>query len=313
MKTRTHAVWPNQSVSIIVPLFNEEESIGQLHERLLPVVHELQNSARVQLILVDDGSIDATWELLHQNFGDGAAVQCEILQHPVNRGISAAMRTGFKAATGDLVCTMDCDCTYDPEGLIDMIRLLRETRADIITASPYHPAILTEESSRRLFLSRTCSNMYRAITPEKLYCYTSFFRVCRREWARPDMFPSDGFLGVTEYLLAAAYCGATVVEFPAHLGTRKFGRSKMRTLQVIREHLRLMGQTLLLNLRLRLANAIPLALAPAGGSEMPLFAIAEEQESQLEKLEYLGNLRLTPVLAEGPDRRLGLPQHARVF
>lgn len=288
MKTRTIAQWPARSISILIPFYNEEESIDQLHERLIPIIGELQAQARVQLILVDDGSTDRTFELLHERFGRELSCHCEILQHPENRGIGAAMRTGFKAATGEIVATLDSDCSYPPEELLGMIRMLRDTRADIVTASPYHPAVMDAEASRRLILSWACSRLYRWLIPEKLYCYTSFFRVYRREWTRADMSVSDGFLGVTEMLVSAAYCGAAIAEYPARLGTRRFGRSKMRTLQVIREHLGLMARTVWLNARLRLGGLMP--------EEPPLYAIAGGLEPQLARLDYVG--REAPLAPE---------------
>lgn len=296
---------PIYSVSLVIPFYNEEESIDLLHERLIPVLGELQSGARVQLILVDDGSTDATFELLHERFGREGIGHCEILQHPANRGIAAAMRTGLRAATGEIICTMDCDCTYAPEELIGLIRLLRESHADIATGSPYHPAVLDAESSRRLFLSRYCSTIYRILAPEKLYCYTSFFRAYRREWTRSDMFVSDGFLGVTEILLAAAYCGANIVEYPSRLGSRQFGRSKMRTLQVIREHLQLMTRTMLLNLRLKLG-----ALRPARAALLPPAHLPGDNfEAVLGRLDFLGTMPRTAAVEDDLLGQAGI-EHA---
>lgn len=285
-----------RSVSIIVPLFNEEESIQQLHDRLLPVIAELRKDMRVQLILVDDGSTDTTFEMLYQYFGGGGGGHREILRHESNQGIAAAMRTGFKAVTGQIVCTLDCDCSYAPEELLPMIRLLEESGADIVTASPYHPAVLDRESSHRLFLSRACSQIYRYLAPEQLYCYTSFFRVCRREWARADMFSDNGFLGVTEYMLVAAYCGATIAEYPAPLGTRRYGRSKMRTLQVIADHLGLIVRTMKLNASLRLSRMLGGHSGPdAIKAAMPLQAFGLDGSSQLGMLDHLGQYPLDPA------------------
>lgn len=303
---------PGRSISIIIPLFNEEESIEQLRDRLVPVMEELRKEARVQLILVDDGSTDATFELLHEYFGHGGGGHREILRHERNSGIAAAMRTGFKAATGQIVCTLDSDCSYGPEELLPMIRLFHESRADIVTASPYHPAVLDRESSRRLFLSRMCSRLYHHIAPEPLYCYTSFFRVCRKEWARGDMFLDDGFLGVTEYLLVASYCGASIVEYPTPLGMRRFGRSKMRTLQVIRDHLGLMARTMRLNAWLRLSGMLrgcqPLA---AGEAAVALPGFGQGGVAALGRLDFLGHDPLDPARATRDHAAGRAPQHAR--
>lgn len=299
-----------QSLSILVPFYNEEESVSQLHARLTPVIARLRRSARVQLVLVDDGSGDATVPLLRQYFGAEAADSVLILRHGANRGLSAAMRTGFAAAEGELVCTLDCDCSYDPAELPAMIRRLCESHADIVTASPYHPAVLSAESSRRLRLSRACSRLYRFIVPDPLFCYTSFFRVYRRAWARPELSTAEGFLGVTEHLVTASYCGAAIVEHPTPLGTRRFGRSKMRTFQVMRAHLGLMGRTMLLNLRLNAAALLP---APLAGEEEPLYGLGEARQLQLRKLEYIGAVPPAPTPAAELQKRLALRQEAGVI
>lgn len=284
MKSRTYTHQTIHSLSIVIPFFNEEESIALLHERLTPVIGELQDTLRVQLVLVDDGSTDNTFALLHQWFGRRVLCHCEILRHAANQGISAAMRTGFKAATGQVICTMDSDCSYPPDELIGMLRRLQEENADIVTVSPYHPAVLDNVSSHRLFLSRACSILYRFLVPEKLYCYTCLFRVYRREWARHDMFVSNGFLGVTEILLAAAYCGAAIVEYPARLGARLYGRSKMRTMQVIRDHLALLAKTAKLNLWLKLGGR---PIPSASGAEMgaPLYALGAGHDALLSRMD----------------------------
>lgn len=310
MKPHDESDSPAPSLSIIVPLYNEEESVSQLHARLTPVITRLRRSSRVQLILVDDGSEDATAALLREHFGPESADRVHILRHPANRGLSAAMRTGFAAAEGELVATLDCDCSYDPDELPAMIHRLLQTHADIITASPYHPAVLTPETSRRLLLSRACSRLYRFIVPDALFCYTSFFRVYRREWALPELSTAEGFLGVTEHLVSASYCGAAIIEHPTPLGTRRFGRSKMRTFQVIRAHLGLMGRMMLLNCRLNAAALLPSRLAEGEG---PLYGLGDARHDQLQKLEYIGALPLPSAPADGLAKRLGLRQEAGVI
>lgn len=244
---------PIQSVSIVIPLYNEEEAILQLRDRMIPIMNEMCRRWQVQLLLIDDGSTDRTYPLLEEHFHHVAGVQ--ILQHEVNQGIGAAMRTGFAAARGEVVCTMDSDCTYAPEAMIDMVEALYREQADIITASPYHPAVALE-GGRRIWLSKICSLLYTLLVPVNLYCYTSFFRAYRRRWARTELSVSGGFLAVTEILLAAAFCGAHIVEYPLKLTTRTKGRSKMRTFQTMVNHLGLMGRTVLLNLRLLLGLGV---------------------------------------------------------
>lgn len=236
---------PVQSITLIVPFYNEEETVPHLAKRLYPVVGRLQSRFRVELLLVDDGSTDDTYTLLTDCFTGARFPDATILRHVHNRGIGAAMATGFEVATGDVVCTLDSDCTYAPERVEDLIDLLIKHNADIVTGSPYHPdGGVDNVPEWRLFLSKSASVLYSLICPAKLYCYTSFFRAYRREWVRTDLFEAEGFLGVAEMLVNASFENARIIECPARLGLRVYGQSKMRVASVTAQHLRLMVATL---------------------------------------------------------------------
>jgi dolichol-phosphate mannosyltransferase len=259
-----------RSVSLVIPFYNEASSIAPLRKRLLPVIDALRARWALELILVEDGSADDTFKLLVDCFDTVPGVTTRILRHDCNRGIGGAMATGFGAATSDVVCTMDCDCTYAPEELSRMIDTLTANSADVVTGSPYHPNGKVENvQGWRLALSRTASRLYSFISPVKLYCYTSFFRVYRREWARPALFESQGFLGVTEVLLSAAYGGARIVEYPVRLGIRTTGQSKMKVVRVTLQHLCLLARTARLNLRISRGEMSGEQLARYGVCNIP--------------------------------------------
>jgi dolichol-phosphate mannosyltransferase len=210
-------------------------------KRLYSVVSRLTKRWSVQLVLIDDGSKDETYTLLRDCFSPARFPDTTILRHIHNRGIGAAMATGFEVASGDIVCTIDSDCSYDPARLEEMILTLIVSDADIATGSPYHPdGGVDNVPPWRLALSKTASRLYSLLAPSKLHCYTSFFRAYRREWARPDLFESNGFLAVAELLLNASFENARIVEFPVRLGLRTYGQSKMRVLNVMLQHLQLM-------------------------------------------------------------------------
>lgn len=236
------------TITLFVPFFNEEAAIEPLRERLLPVIEHFSPRWNVELLLVDDGSTDDTYNRLLHAFPAPVATRVVLLRHLSNRGIGGAMRSAFEAATGDIICSMDSDCTYAPEKVPEMVELLLRENADIVTGSPYHPhGHVQNVVPQRLLLSKTASRMYAYLAPAKLYCYTSFFRVYRRDWARTDFFQSNGFLAVTEYLLSAARAGAKIIEYPTVMGARVTGQSKMRVAKVTLDHLRLMSRTAVLN------------------------------------------------------------------
>ena len=229
-----------QLVSVVVPIFNEEDGIGLLREKLLKLKGLLENTYRLEFVFVDDGSNDRTVERLRQQFAD-VEVPFQIVEHGRNRGVGAAFRSGFQVCSGKLICTIDADCTYSPEGLRWLLAALESTGADIAVASPYHPDGGVEGVPWwRLALSRRCSALYRWASPLKLYTYTSIFRAYRSEVVRNVSFASDGFVSAAEILLAAGRQGYRVTEVPMVLRARSIGRSKMKVLRTIISHLRML-------------------------------------------------------------------------
>lgn len=230
---------PAQSlISVVVPVFNEEGGIHYLAERLA-VVKSFWANRPLEFVFIDDGSSDATIAELRSVFGDDP--QCIIVGHDRNRGVGAAFRTGFQHASGEIVCTIDADCSYGPENLHLLVEALEKDGADIAVASPYHPAAGVENvPAWRLTLSRGCSLLYRMTLPVKLYTYTSVFRAYRRPVIERVHFFEDGFVSAVEILIRAAEQNFRVTEVPMTLHARKFGTSKMKVLRTIRQHLALL-------------------------------------------------------------------------
>lgn len=230
-----------QSISIVIPCYNEEEGIPNLIQKLTPAVEALQKKHSVELIFVDDGSTDKTNELLHRSYNNNP--KAKIIKHETNRNLGAALRTGFQHASGDLVAALDCDCTYDPILLLQMVEMLDE-QTDIVTVSPYHPqGRVSKIPPYRLILSKGASFLYRVLLSWDLYTYTAMVRIYKKEVIRAIPFERDDFLGVTELLVKALLKRYAIKELPAELQMRKFGSSKMKKipLKVIKDHFSLMS------------------------------------------------------------------------
>jgi dolichol-phosphate mannosyltransferase len=227
-----------ESISIVIPCFNESEGIELLRTKLTPVIKKLQETRSVELILVDDGSIDDTYLKLQQYFSQTA----QIVRCDRNRGLSAAIQLGAAHATGSIICTADSDCTYDPAQLISLLKLMRDD-IDIVTASPYHPqGLVVNVPGWRLFLSKGLSRLYWLVLPCKLYTYTSMFRAYRREVFETVRIQDPGFLGLVEIIVEAMFQGYNVAEYPAELRRRVFGQSKLRVARVVWNHLKYIKQ-----------------------------------------------------------------------
>lgn len=238
-------------ITLIVPCYNEELVLPYLANTLRSVEAELGSDYDFDYVFVDDCSRDGTRAALQQIFG--ARPNTRIVHHEQNQGVAAAIMTGIVNAKTEIVCSIDCDCTYDPHELKRMIPLLTED-ADLVVASPYHPkGGVRNVPGWRLLLSRTASACYRRILRQKLYTYTSCFRVYRQSTLSKIQLKHGGFLGVAEIVGKLDLTGSRVVEYPAVLEVRMLGRSKMKVLRTILGHVRLLSELL----RLRLFGGFP--------------------------------------------------------
>jgi polysaccharide deacetylase family protein (PEP-CTERM system associated) len=232
---------PKSEISVVIPCYNEEASLPYLANTLRSVEANLsENGYQANFIFVDDCSKDATLDKLNELFGGQSNVR--IVRHASNQGVAAGIMTGIKAAATDVVCSMDCDCTYDPHELVKMLPLLSES-VDLVTASPYHKqGGVRNVPNWRLFLSKGASWLYRRTLRAKLATYTSCFRVYRRSSFIDLPIQEKGFLGVAEMLGRLDLKGGRIVEYPTILEVRLFGFSKMKTARTIFGHLKLLSR-----------------------------------------------------------------------
>jgi dolichol-phosphate mannosyltransferase len=223
-------------LSIIIPCFNEEEGIPHLWDRLNPVLDDLKNTMNVEMVFVDDGSTDNTNRLL-EDYCKGKE-NFRLITHKVNKGIGAALRTGFQNAKGEIIVTTDSDCTYSPTEIPRIIECLTD-EYDIVTASPYHPEGGAENVPRyRLFLSKGVTWLYSMRVGSNIHTYTSMFRAYRRKTIEEIEFEADDFIVTVEFLVRSLKRGYKIHEMPATLHSRIYGVSKMKTLKVFWRHLK---------------------------------------------------------------------------
>lgn len=245
-------------VSIVIPCFNEADNVGKLTAEFVPVVQGIIGSrlpggetiAAAEVIFVDDGSTDGTHDALMGAFGalNLPAITFRFEQHPQNRGLGAALRTGLGSAAGEVIVTTDSDGTYLFSTIPDLLACLKPG-VSIVTASPYAPGgAIANVEGYRIFLSKGSSLLYRILVDRHIHTYTSLFRAYRREVVERISFESDGFLAGTELMVKAMLDGYSVAEYPTTLYSRAFGASKAKIMRTIRAHLRFQGEVLLYRL-----------------------------------------------------------------
>ena len=242
-------------LSVIIPCFNEAENVPKLRAEFLPVLQHLATvgrigtvtTARIEVIFVDDGSKDGTLPTLQEAFGNDALprLSFRFVQHKVNRGLGAALRSGFAAAQGAVIVTTDCDGTYRFCEIPALLQRLTPD-VDLVTASPYHPqGTVAGVPAHRLFLSRGSSAIYRLLVDRHIYTYTALFRAYRRHVVESAPFYADGFLAGTELLVNGLRMGYRVAEYPTVLHARVYGVSKAKIVRTIKAHLAFQCQSLL--------------------------------------------------------------------
>ncbi len=121
-----------QTLSVVVPCYNEERSLEAIIERVLAAD---RCGLSLEIVIVDDGSSDGSVAVAE------ALAAChpgiKTVRHPANQGKGAALRTGFKAASGDIVLVQDADLEYSPNDYPKLLKPLLDGRADVVFGSRF--------------------------------------------------------------------------------------------------------------------------------------------------------------------------------
>ena len=116
-------------ISVVIPLYNEEDSLIELHEK---IISNLENFLiDYEIIFIDDGSIDSSWSVIKNLCS--SSKKTKGVQFLTNYGKSMALSEGFKLAKGKIVITMDADLQDDPKEIIPLFKMITENNYDIVS------------------------------------------------------------------------------------------------------------------------------------------------------------------------------------
>jgi glycosyltransferase involved in cell wall biosynthesis len=212
------------TISIVVPLYNEEENVRELHGRLKEVLDGL--GSEYELIFVDDGSTDGTLPLLEEmQSGDGRVV---VLSLRRNFGQTAAFAAGFDYARGDVIVTMDGDLQNDPKDIPRLIDMIREN--DIV--SGWRKSRKDPFFSRRL-PSLIANRLISKVTGVSLHDYGCSLKAYRQEVIKNLKLYGEmhRFIPAVANLYGVKIAEVETTHHPRLRGKSKYGIS--RTIRVV--------------------------------------------------------------------------------
>jgi len=173
----------NPLLSVVMPVYNERETIQEIIRRVLAV------PVRIELIVVDDGSKDGTRDILAELARE---LQFKLVLQPANAGKGAALRRGFQEVTGDLVIIQDADLEYSPEEFPQLIELICQGRADVVYGSRFlgrHRVFLFTHYAGNRLLTLITNVLYNTMLTDMETCY----KVMRTDVVRSMTLHSNGF------------------------------------------------------------------------------------------------------------------------
>ena len=207
----------------MTPVFNERATVVSALDNVL------QQPQVSELIVVDDGSSDRTWEELQSFVSSRRSMGPEVrtLRHESNQGKGAALRTGITAATGDIILIQDADFEYDPADYPRLLEPILRNQADVVFGSRFaggasHRVLYFWHSLGNKFLT-LLSNMCTDLNLTDMECG---YKVFRREVMQKIAIEEDRFGFEPEIVAKVAHTGARIFEVGVSYNGRTYAEGK---------------------------------------------------------------------------------------
>jgi glycosyltransferase involved in cell wall biosynthesis len=220
-----------QKLSVFYPMWNEEDYIERalrFGRRACEDLVESGDIADYELIIIDDKSTDRTPEIADAMAAADPHVR--VIHHERNRKLGGSMKTGFAAATGDLVLYTDADLPFDMEELPRAVRLLRDYEVDIITAYRFDR---TGEGSLRAVYTFVYNGLIKALFGVKVRDINFAFKLCRRRIFEDVHLKSEGSFIDAELIIRATRMGYEIMQMGVDYFPRTRGVSTLSSPAVI--------------------------------------------------------------------------------
>ncbi len=272
----------NIDVSIVIPMLNEEESIGELSTQIIDVMSKINKS--FEIIFIDDGSTDASPVVARELHKKDSRIK--LIEFRKNYGKAAALAAGFKMAAGDVVVTMDADLQDDPAEIPNLLQKL-EAGYDLVSGWKkvrHDPFIKTQTSKVYNYFTSLFSGI-------RLHDFNCGLKAYRAEVVKTMNVYGE----LHRYLPVIAHRnGYRVTEIPVAHHARKYGRSKYGVARFTRGAFDLLTISFLTRYKKR-----PLHLFGSWGLISTFFGLVVLLYLAVQKVVYGAHLSNRPLLFLG--------------
>ena len=206
-------------LSVVVPAFNEQATLGEVVLKLLRV------PGLLEIVIVDDCSTDGTGELARQLAE--IHTQVRVIRHDRNAGKTAALKTGFASTKGQIVIVQDADLEYDPTDIPGVIRPILEGHADVVFGSRF----LVRRAARVLYFYHYLANKFltflsNALTNLNMTDIETGYKAFRGDIIRNMLIVSSGFGFEVEVVAKIAKLKLAIYEVPISYYGRTYAEGK---------------------------------------------------------------------------------------
>lgn len=225
-----------EKLSVFYPMWNEEEYIERalrFGKRAAEGLIERGDIGDYELIVIDDASTDRTGEIADEMALADSHVR--VIHHEINRKLGGSMKTGFAAATGDLILYTDADLPFDMNELPRAVRLLTEYDADIISAYRFDR---TGEGSLRSIYTWVYNQLIKQMFGVKVRDINFAFKLCRSRIFDHIELESEGSFIDAELIIRATRMGFEIMQMGVDYFPRTRGESTLSSPGVIAKILR---------------------------------------------------------------------------
>ncbi|PIE32900.1 MAG: glycosyl transferase family 2 [Ilumatobacter coccineus] len=218
-------------LSVFYPMWNEEDYVERAIEvgvQACQKLVEIGDIADYELIIIDDASTDRTPEIADRLVA--ADPHVKVVHHPHNRKLGGAMKSGFAAATGDLILYTDADLPFDMAELPRAVRLMKDYGADIISAYRFDR---TGEGSLRTIYTWVYNTLIRSLFGVRIRDINFAFKLCRRRVIDRIELTSEGSFIDAELIIRASRMGYSIMQMGVDYFPRTRGESTLSSPGVI--------------------------------------------------------------------------------